>query len=192
MAVKPVKLGHAYLQEPIIYRVSCAIQKCAAPKRVDGTCGLLPEPAFHWRKPPIRSWSQYLEGCLRAVPTRLWESQKSWQLRSLKNTRDAFDSPLGSSGRVGWRSVGGGPGRLIELDFGRGPRSDSTTIQWVTGDVLPRGTPHVALGEVTLKSPRRAGREKRIGDLAEVLARDHLKTSLGLAAATLVYQPFAS
>ena len=35
-------------------------------------------------------------------------------------------------------------------------------------------------------------REKRIGDVAEVLVRDHLKTGLGLTAATLVCQPFAS
>ena len=129
--------------------------------------------------------------------------------RSLKNTRDAFDSHLDGR-RVGWRDADGGPGRLSTVEahvrdtwtsrsdedlteaveelltrpvhvarVGSGQPGQGGTKKLATGVVLVRSGARAPADEIHLKSPRRAGREKQIGDLAEALVRDHLMEMLG-------------
>lgn len=136
--------------------------------------------------------------------------------RSLKNTRDAFDSHLGT-GRVGWRDEAGGPSRLTSVEghvlHAWAARSDEDLVEAIeelltrptstSPAVAPAGAPRMANltegtvlinsehsgpgGDISMKSPRRAGRDKRIGDLAEALVRNHLLEQLGPAAATLIH-----
>ncbi len=138
--------------------------------------------------------------------------------RSLKNTRDAFDSHLGGI-RVGWRAPGGGPNRLSVVEdhvlATWAVRSDEDLVEAVEellttpneaapddaqqprqprtrhlteGVVLIPTDPRGTSGDVQLKSIRRAGREKQIGDRAEALVRDHLIETLGSPAnATVIH-----
>lgn len=138
--------------------------------------------------------------------------------RSLKNTRDAFDSHLGGI-RVGWRHPNGGPNQLSAVEdhvlSTWAVRSDedlveaveellTTPVEAAPGDaeqlsplrtthlaegiVLVATDPHGSSGDVQLKSPRRAGREKQIGDRAEALVRDYLLETLGSPAdATVIH-----
>ena len=133
--------------------------------------------------------------------------------RSLKNTRDAFDGHRGGK-RVGWRSTDGGPGPLstvqehvrdtwasrsdedlteaieelltrpLDARVESGQSSQGGTGRLAAGVVLVRSSEWAPDSEIHPKSPRRAGREKQIGDLAEALVRDHLIEVLGRSAAT--------
>lgn len=66
--------------------------------------------------------------------------------------------------------------------------SQPHTRHLAEGVVLVRADSRGTSGDVQLKSTRRAGREKQIGDLAEALVRDHLIETLGSPAkATVIH-----